>query len=279
MTTGCSPHRQERRPEVGALRLIVAGLACLISAMIGTELAVGLSGLSTPGRIALDRLDPVPATSRPPATGRIEPYRPTGFPDTLRPAIEESAGIPPPARPGRRAHDGDSSPMTFLIGDDEVLMAVGTIVPGTADRLKALLDRPGTIRPGRLQLHSPGGSVRDAIAIARLIREYGLETQVAADGYCASSCPLVFAGGVRRTAHRKSWIGLHQVYARAGETGTLGQGMDEAQRITAQAQSLLLDLGVDPRVWIRAMQTSPDKIYLLTTEEMISFGLATWIEG
>ncbi|MHA1190175.1 MAG: hypothetical protein ACTSSQ_06930, partial [Alphaproteobacteria bacterium] len=96
-------------------------------------------------------------------------------------------------------------------------------------------------------------------------------------GYCASSCPLVFAGGIERTAHRDAWIGVHQAYARVSEIGSLQQGMDEAQRISAQAQSLLLDMGVDPRLWIRAMQTPRHKIYLLTAQELTEFGLATTI--
>jgi len=44
-------------------------------------------------------------------------------------------------------------------------------------------------------LRSPGGSVQDALAMGRLIREKQFATEVEAGRYCASSCPLVFAGG------------------------------------------------------------------------------------
>ena len=62
-------------------------------------------------------------------------------------------------------------------------------------------------------LNSPGGSVADALAMGRLIREKKFATEVEAGKYCVSSCPLVFAGGVDRRAGDKATIGVHQVAA------------------------------------------------------------------
>src|SRR3989442_1259589 len=62
-------------------------------------------------------------------------------------------------------------------------------------------------------LNSPGGSVADAMAIGRLIRAKKFATEVEAAKYCASSCPLVFAGGIERRAGEKAVIGVHQVAA------------------------------------------------------------------
>ena len=64
-------------------------------------------------------------------------------------------------------------------------------------------------------LNSPGGSVTDALAMGRLIREKKFATEVEAGKYCASSCPLVFAGGIERRAGDKAAIGVHQVAALA----------------------------------------------------------------
>ena len=61
-------------------------------------------------------------------------------------------------------------------------------------------------------LNSPGGSVGDALAMGRLIRESKLATEVEAGKFCASSCPLVFVGGVERRGD-KAAIGVHQVFA------------------------------------------------------------------
>jgi hypothetical protein len=128
-------------------------------------------------------------------------------------------------------------------------------------------------------LHSPGGSVTDAMQMARAIREHGLGTRVLADGYCASSCPLVFAGGTERIADATSWIGVHQVFALTTAFGSLGDGMDQAQRVSAETQDVLFDFGVDPRVWTRAMATPKEDIYLFTPEELLELKLATKVEG
>ena len=115
--------------------------------------------------------------------------------------------------------------------------------------------------------------------MARLIREQGLATRVLPDGYCASSCPLVFAGGTERIADATSWIGVHQVFALTTAFGSLADGMDQGQRVSAEAQNLLAELGVDPLVWTHAMATPSEQLYLFTPEELIALKLATEIEG
>ena len=118
-------------------------------------------------------------------------------------------------------------------------------------------------------LHSPGGSVTDATAMAHMIRDARLDTRILPDGYCASSCPLVFAGGVHRVADATSWIGVHQVFALTTALGSLADGMEQAQMVSAEAQDLLAEFGVDPLVWTRAMATPKEKLYLFTPEELI----------
>ncbi len=64
----------------------------------------------------------------------------------------------------------------------------------------------------QLQLNSPGGDVKTAMAIGRLARNAQLITIVPRNGLCASACVLVLAGGVRRYAEEGSRIGLHRPY-------------------------------------------------------------------
>ena len=77
-------------------------------------------------------------------------------------------------------------------------------------------------------LHSPGGSVSDAIEMGRLIRQQQFATEVESGRYCASSCPLVFAGGLERRAGERAAIGVHQVAALVASGSALGaiEGMD-----------------------------------------------------
>ena len=89
--------------------------------------------------------------------------------------------------------------MAFELADGGRLLAIGTIVPGTADRFAEEVQRRGA-RIKTVVLYSPGGSVRDAIAMGRLIRDKKYTTEVEEGRYCASACPLVFAGGIGENA-------------------------------------------------------------------------------
>jgi hypothetical protein len=200
------------------------------------------------------------------------------LPDISTDAIPAALpGDQPTIRP-LRAPDGVlAAKMTFdLIGDGR-LRATGTIQPGTARIFAAEVEkRGGYIKT--IVLHSPGGSVSDALEMGRLIRKMNFSTQVEAGRYCVSSCPLVFAGGVERRAGAKAIIGVHQVsaLARAGAPGT---GMSDAQRISAVCQNYLHDMGVDLQVWTHAMETPKEKLYSFKRDELLVLKLATEAGG
>ena len=167
-----------------------------------------------------------------------------------------------------------ASRMTFTADDQGNLAAVGRIEPGTAEDFdRYLKDKAGAIK--RVYLHSPGGSVSDAIAMAKAIRKGSMATIVPDNAYCASSCPLVFAGGVQREAGRRVWIGVHQVFTLPGEIGTLHEGLADAQRISAECQEHLVTMGVDPRVWIYAMKTAKHRLYIFTPKELADLKIVT----
>lgn len=164
-------------------------------------------------------------------------------------------------------------PMQFYTGTDGDYSAVGTITPGTAERWKQFLaDNDKQI--GRLFLHSPGGSVADALEMSRLVRMAGISTVVPAHGYCASSCPLVLAGGLYRNAGARSWVGVHQIYTVEASLGTVQQGMEQAQHVSAECQKHLYEMGVDPRLWTYAMDTPPADLYVLTERQIRDLRLA-----
>jgi hypothetical protein len=130
-------------------------------------------------------------------------------------------------------------------------------------------------------LNSPGGSVDDALAIGALIREQGLATSVAAGALCASSCPLVLSGGAERRAAEGAAVGVHQIYATVAPgalpTGlrAAGEAMSDAQKTTAVITRHLSAMGVDPALWLHALETPPDRLYYLTPEEMTALRLVT----
>lgn len=217
-----------------------------------------------------DTLEPVPMTPVSPSD-QIRPYVPSSRP------VGPGRNPPDLSRFGITPEMSERDAMVFKDDGKGVLLAFGTITPGTSKVFEgALLSREEKI--SEVILHSPGGSVNDALEMGKLIRESEFNTTVVANGYCASSCPLVFAAGVERAAHETSWIGVHQVYTPSSTFGSIQQGMDQAQRISALCQQALVDFGVDPALWIKAMETPKDQLYVLTTEELEELKLATDVE-
>jgi hypothetical protein len=168
-----------------------------------------------------------------------------------------------------------AEPMTFELVSGNKLMATGTITPGSSQSFAAEVARHAEYIK-TVVLNSPGGSVADALAMGRLIRERKFATEVEAGKYCASSCPLVFAGGLERRAGSKAAIGVHQVAALGSATG--GPPRDEmsvAQNISARCQRYLADMGVSLQVWVHAMETPHDKLFVFEPDELKSLNLVT----
>jgi len=168
-----------------------------------------------------------------------------------------------------------AKPMTFELVGGGRLMASGTITPGVSQSFAAEAERQSEyIRT--VVLNSPGGSVTDALAMGRLIREKRFATEVEAGKYCVSSCPLVFAGGVDRRAGEKATIGVHQMTAmRSAANGPPRDAMSVAQNISARCQRYLGDMGVSLLVWVHAMETPHDRLFVFKTDELKSLNLET----
>lgn len=164
-------------------------------------------------------------------------------------------------------------PIAFTLRNG-VLRVTGTIDEGTAIRLARVLDTRGDMVRS-VSLNSPGGALDDAIAMGRLLRAYGLPTTVENGAICASSCPLAFAGGVRRTAGAQAAIGLHQFYAASDTTEIPAEIMADAQLTTARISRHLVEMGVNPALWLHALETPPRALYYLDAGQMRHYRLVT----
>jgi hypothetical protein len=244
--------------EGAVLRLVFFALVSASVVMLGLDLNAMIARAGDPAES--DRTDPV-VTEPPRDTDQERPYFPKAMPIAPRGA--------PPAMPGveRVTPKMTGERMTFSTNADGDVTAIGRIEPGTAAEFdKVLSGASGKAK--RVWLHSPGGVLGEALTMGRAIRKAKLSTVVPPNAYCASSCPLVFAGGVEREAGKKSWIGVHQVYTAPTEVGTLQDGLENAQRISADCQEHLVEMGVDARAWVFAMRTSKTKLYIFTPEEL-----------
>ena len=168
-----------------------------------------------------------------------------------------------------------AKPMTFELVSGGKLMATGTITPGISQSFAAEVGKRGDYVK-TVVLNSPGGSVADALAMGRLIRERKFATEVEAGKYCVSSCPLVFAGGVERRAGDSAEIGVHQVAAiSSAANGPPRDEMSVAQNISARCQRYLGDMGVSLQVWVHAMETPHDRLFVFKPDELKSLNMVT----
>jgi hypothetical protein len=244
------------------------GLLALSAVMIGMDFRELVNEAADP--LDLPALSPV-RMARPERDNHIRPYLPTSRP--VAPGDDMQRFL------NRPHEESEAAPMRFRLGTHGAAFAEGTITPGTADDFAAFLASDRAASVTEIVLHSPGGSVADATEMAHIIRDAGLNTRILADGYCASSCPLVFAGGEERIADATAWIGVHQAFALDNAFGSLADGMEQAQMVGAETQDLLNGFGVDPLVWTRAMSTPKEKLYLFTPEELLELKLATEVEA
>ncbi len=157
---------------------------------------------------------------------------------------------------------------------DGAALMTGGIAEGDAQRfadwLAALAEPPTAIA-----LHSPGGSVRDALEIGRLIRGSGVPVVVASGAFCFSACPYILAGGAEREVSRNGHVGVHQHYF--GENTYLPAFLlvSDIQIGQGEVMAYLDEMGVDPMLMVKGLTTPPDEIYILLPEELQDFALAT----
>jgi hypothetical protein len=184
----------------------------------------------------------------------------------------------------------------------EWLSAEGRIEPGSARAFAEAVER---LKGRRLPIliHSPGGSVPDAIAMGELIRAKSLAVAVARtlimncpeaarkcpDGpgtaitggaTCASACVLVLAGGVERLAGPVPLIGVHQITTLVKEPEGLAhltstRKLYEQHGIDAEVTDYLAAMGVGDPVMTLARKTPAASVRWLSLAELKGSRLAT----
>lgn len=261
------PDGRKSRPMARrVIRWIFVSQIIMAGILVGRDLAgAGFSSLAWPGtgapRISepvrpgdqTRRFSPGRLPARPSTTPVDRPYPETGeLPDRLEFATVGS-------------------------GTDAALSLTGTIAVGDAIRFA---DHLQTLRspPNRIWLRSPGGSVSDALAIGRAVRDAGINTAMGAVDICLSACPYVLAAGVERAVHPDAWVGVHQHYFGENTILPAFMAVEDVQRGQAEVMSYLNEMGIDPLVMQHAMVTPPDEIYLLVPEELETYKLVTALE-
>ncbi len=153
----------------------------------------------------------------------------------------------------------------------------GYLDAGSASRVAGAVSGQG-IQRAVVYLNSPGGSLLAGMAIGRLLREWGFDTEVGtrttdplrpSAGVCYSACPFVYAGGVRRGLAADSLLGVHRAENRLPVP-------DESafeRRVQDDATTYLREMGVDPELYRLMTQVPPGAIRLLRPGEATQLAL------
>lgn len=201
-----------------------------------------------------------------------EPLRPGDQTRRFNPAQLPAREASPNSRPLPNTGDMPSRLMFESVrweGRDAITMT-GQIQAGDAARFADFIDRNNT--PEVVYLNSPGGSVTDALVIGKTIRDLAADTAMSDADVCLSACPYILAAGTTRDIPEGAWVGVHQHFF--GENIALPAflAVEDIQRGQGDVMAYLNDMGIDPLVMQHALVTPPDEIYLLTQDELRTYG-------
>src|ERR1700682_3664356 len=237
------------RADEAILRWILRSAVIVTLAVLAVDLATMQGWIAIPGAATTPAEMELasPALNLPGMPSVLAPWLPGG----------DKRLVPLPQPDGAMAQ-----PMTFELVSGGKLMATGTITPGSSQSFAAEVGKRGDYVK-TVVLNSPGGSVTDALAMGRLIRERKFATEVETGKYCASSCPLVFAGGVeRRAGDGVKTGGSGGAAPLSAPTAPPRDEMSVAQNISARCQRYLGEMGVSLQVWVHAMETPHDRLFV-----------------
>lgn len=197
----------------------------------------------------------------PDAPRLTEPVRPGDQRRTFRP--DRDRPVVQPARDPGELPDR----LVLTATEGTTYRLEGEIRDGDAPRLIALLDAANPA-PEKLILQSPGGSVRDALALGRYIRAKGIDTQMLAGEFCYSACPYLLAAGTTRDIDKDASIGVHQHYFGENTFLPAAFAVEDIQRGQGEVMTYLDEMGIDLLVMQHALSTPPDEIYVLLPEDL-----------
>ena len=150
------------------------------------------------------------------------------------------------------------------LGGEPAIIGRGEIRDGDAARLKAVLTERARHSMGyfALALNSPGGSVKAAFELTRLIDMHVVNTYVPSDFECVSACAaIVFIAGREHVVVGSGLLGFHGCYnARTKETISLcndviAQHAFEHGTAYGSVMTFIANVPYNKIIWFDAEQT------------------------
>lgn len=164
--------------------------------------------------------------------------------------------------------------------DNYVVQLSGDISIGDANQLETRLKK--LVAPDRyfsFYLDSPGGNLLEGMKIGRLIRKYGLSTNIgrhqrddkgALPGACLSACTLSYLGGQFRYIVPGSIYGVHRFHRRSNTTAN---DLELAQIVSAAVSSYIREMDVDPELLNYMTAAGKDDMNILTDHALVDLNV------
>jgi hypothetical protein len=151
-----------------------------------------------------------------------------------------------------------------VLPDGKGVEFYGGLRAGCAAELRHVLD--ATPQAEVLHINSPGGRVREARAMARLVRDRGLLTY--ASDECLSAATLVFMSGKERIVSAYARIGFH-----SGRLPGVPRGQQE--KMNAGMRDEMRAAGISEQFISRVLATSSKDMWYPSFDEMRQAGVVT----
>lgn len=183
------------------------------------------------------------------------------------------------------------------------IVARGEITPQTPEAFREFLETPDSdgmprFEGNQIVLNSPGGSLAAGMELGRMIREHDLFSFVGnpepdengswlsednnlydypTAGTCESACAYAFLGGKRRHLIGDSKLGFHRFYVGPGAAISINaeEALSQAQQISGQLISYLVEMDVDARVFTNASREGSRSMYWAKGQQARELGLVT----
>jgi len=152
----------------------------------------------------------------------------------------------------------------------------GPINNGDAEKFKDALGKIDIDDPSanlHLIIHSPGGSITEALKMGRLLNaiaslfpatvtsDVGIRgDEVSKPGDCASACVLIYLGGTYRFLQSGSRIGVHQFYFDGDKSISSSAAVSVSQLLAAEVTEYLREVRADASLFSEMAKTGPEDI-------------------
>lgn len=148
----------------------------------------------------------------------------------------------------------------------------GRIGPDDVAIFKRSLEKVGNNGSLLLMLNSEGGDLTTAIEIGRLVRRWpNSSVLVTEDSKCFSACVFVLAGGLHRRVDGK--VGIHRPFNATTNSNTFESSQKTFRTLEQSAKAFLKDMNVPTSLYDEMMSVPPQKLRLLTEQELVRFGI------